>query len=98
MRFEVTNRQFWRFVAETGYVTDPERAGHGHVWTDRWRAVDGADWLTLTDIAAQDGWQRQIVDLDAFAGHVVALRFVWRPASSRPADRWLIDRVAIELR
>lgn len=44
MRFEVTNRQFRRFVAVTGYVTDPERAGHGHVWTDRWRAVDGADW------------------------------------------------------
>ncbi len=44
MRFEATNRQFQRFVAETGYVTDPERAGHGHVWTDRWRAVDGADW------------------------------------------------------
>ena len=44
MRFEVTNRQFRRFVAETRYVTDPERAGHGHVWTDRWRAVEGADW------------------------------------------------------
>ena len=44
MRFEVTNRQFRRFIAESSYVTDPERVGHGYVWTNQWRAVDGADW------------------------------------------------------
>jgi formylglycine-generating enzyme required for sulfatase activity len=44
MRHEVTNRAFARFVAATGYRTDAERAGHGYVWTDRWRAVAGADW------------------------------------------------------
>lgn len=43
-RTEVTNRQFAAFVAATGHVTDPERAGEGYVWTDRWRPVRGADW------------------------------------------------------
>lgn len=45
MRLEVTQREFGEFVAATGYVTDAQRSGEGHVWTDRWRAVRGADWL-----------------------------------------------------
>jgi formylglycine-generating enzyme required for sulfatase activity len=45
MRTEVTNREFREFVEATGYVTDAQRSGEGHVWTDRWRAVRGADWL-----------------------------------------------------
>ena len=61
-------------------------------------SVDGADWLTLAEIAPADDWQRPVVDLDPFAGHVVAVRFVWRAASPRPGDRWLIDRVTIEMR
>ena len=44
MRHEVTNREFAAFIAATGHRTDPERSGSGYVWTDRWRAVDGADW------------------------------------------------------
>lgn len=44
MRYEVTNREFARFVRATGHVTDPERGGAGYVWTDRWRLVTGADW------------------------------------------------------
>ena len=41
---EVTNREFAKFVAETGHVTDVEKSGEGYVWTDRWRPVTGADW------------------------------------------------------
>jgi formylglycine-generating enzyme required for sulfatase activity len=44
MRHEVTNRAFAAFVEETGYITDPERRGAGHVWDGRWRLVDGANW------------------------------------------------------
>ncbi len=43
-RLEVTNAEFASFVAATGHVSDPERAGAGYVWTDRWRLVAGADW------------------------------------------------------
>lgn len=43
-RHEVTNTEFEAFVAATGYLSDPERAGQGYVWTDRWRLVPGADW------------------------------------------------------
>ena len=42
---EVTNREFREFVAATGYVTDARRSRIGHVWTDRWRPVAGANWL-----------------------------------------------------
>lgn len=41
---EVTNRAFAKFVAATGHVSDPEKAGEGYVWTDKWRSVKGADW------------------------------------------------------
>ena len=44
MRDEVTNAQFRKFVNDTNYVTDVERAGHGYVWTDRWRTIDGLSW------------------------------------------------------
>ena len=44
MRHEVSNAQFAAFVAATGYVTAPERAGKGWVWEPRWRLVAGADW------------------------------------------------------
>lgn len=44
MRFEVTNRDFAKFAAETFHITDPERSGIGHVWKDKWRAVKKADW------------------------------------------------------
>ena len=45
MRYEVTNRQFARFVTETGHVTDPEKRGFGWVWKNRrWSRVSGAVW------------------------------------------------------
>ncbi len=44
MRHEVTNAQYAAFVAESGHLSDPERAGTGYVWTDRWRPKAGADW------------------------------------------------------
>jgi formylglycine-generating enzyme required for sulfatase activity len=50
---EVTNREFTEFVRATGHVTDPERSGEGYVWTDRWRAVTGADWRS--NAPAQSG-------------------------------------------
>ncbi len=44
MPFEVTNRLFASFVAESGYRTNASRPGSRYVWDGRWRAVAGADW------------------------------------------------------
>jgi sulfatase modifying factor 1 len=46
-RYEVTNRDFSRFVAATHYVTESEKQGSSGVFdpgTARWGAVKGADW------------------------------------------------------
>jgi len=44
MRNEVTNRQFAAFVAATGHRTDVEANGAAHLWTERWRRAQAADW------------------------------------------------------
>ncbi len=44
---EVTNRQFARFVSDTGYVTVAEKwkwSGVFHPKTGKWEATEGADW------------------------------------------------------
>jgi len=44
-QYEVTNRDFRRFVEETGYITDAEREGSGEVvGEDGWHTQAGADW------------------------------------------------------
>ena len=72
MRFEVTNRQYAEFVAATGHRPRLERPGFGYVWSDRWRAVPGADWRhphgPSSDIAgANDHPVVQVSALDAQA-------------------------------
>ena len=44
MRTEVTNRQFKRFVDETGYRTTVEMSGEGYVWWKKWQSIKQADW------------------------------------------------------
>lgn len=44
---EVTNRQFSRFVAQTGYLTTAEQRGWSYVFDKqekRWKKTSGADW------------------------------------------------------
>lgn len=44
-KYEVTNREFLRFVEETGYITQVEKNGWGWVWVGKkWRRVRGANW------------------------------------------------------
>ena len=43
-RYETTNREFEKFAARTGYVTDAETSGEGWHWDGQWRAIPGANW------------------------------------------------------
>jgi formylglycine-generating enzyme len=44
-RYPVTNSQFARFIAATGYKTTAECEGSGSTWTgSQWEQVIGADW------------------------------------------------------
>ncbi|MGI9505489.1 MAG: formylglycine-generating enzyme family protein [Geminicoccaceae bacterium] len=76
MRHEVTNQAFAAFVAQTGHVTDVERAGEGYVWTGRWRLIEGADWRRPSgpgsDIIDRDNHpvvQVSRNDAEAFCAH-----------------------------
>ena len=76
MRLEVTNAQFARFVAETGYRTDPARSGETFVWWNRWRKVKGADWRhpngpqsSIEGLDRHPVMQVSARDADAFCAH-----------------------------
>ncbi len=76
MAREVTNAQFAAFVRATGHVTDVENNREGHVWTDKWRRLDGADWRHPhgPDSAADPDGDLPVVqvsarDAAAFCGH-----------------------------
>ena len=45
-KFEVTNRQFKKFVDATGYITDAEKQGWGYLWegSNEWPRPKGASW------------------------------------------------------
>ncbi len=45
-KYEVTNRQFKKFVDATGYVTDAEKQGWGYLWegSNEWPRPEGASW------------------------------------------------------
>ncbi|WP_282607931.1 formylglycine-generating enzyme family protein [Pelagibius sp. Alg239-R121] len=76
MRLEVTNAQFRRFVAESGYRTTVEQKGAGFVWWSRWDLLTGADWRrpqgpgsTIADKAEHPVVQISAQDGDAFCRH-----------------------------
>lgn len=61
-------------------------------------SVDGHTWQPLADVPPSDDWTGVDVDLSAFAGQVVYLRFVMdaAPPGGRPQDaRWEIRRLVI---
>jgi serine/threonine-protein kinase len=57
-KYLVTNAQFKKFVAETGYKTDAEKEGSGLVRLGRrWKKVEGANWGVpdgLSDVEGRD--------------------------------------------
>lgn len=76
MRFEVTNAQFGRFLAESGYTTDVERRGEGYTWWRRWQSVAGANWRQpqgpasdILDLEDHPVVQVSARDAEAFCRH-----------------------------
>ena len=42
---EVTNEMFAKFIDDTGYETDAQKAGSSYVYKDgSWQKISGADW------------------------------------------------------
>jgi hypothetical protein len=69
------------------------RASTAHVQV----SLDGRTWQTLGPVPESPDWQPVDVDLSAFAGQVVYVRFTFdavAPAESAPPDIWQIRNVA----
>ena len=57
-------------------------------------SVDGVTWLTAAVATASDDWTHLSVDLSAFAGHLVGIRFAF---DGRPPDLWRIGALAFQI-
>jgi hypothetical protein len=63
-------------------------------------SADGANWQTAQAVTASAAWTPVEVDLSAYNGQLIQVRFVWQgsPAASAEAQvLWLLDRLAVLL-
>ena len=59
-------------------------------------SLDGAEWTAVGEVPTGDGWLTADVDLGAYAGQAIYLRFVLRPtAIDAPVDQWFMTDVWI---
>ena len=63
-------------------------------------SVDGEPWQTLAHVPVSDDWLNLSIDLSAFAGHVVRMRFVLDAGAVEATDpkRWQIRNAVLILR
>ncbi len=54
--------------------------------------LDGVTWLTAALVQPSDDWTPVSVDLGAFAGRLVAIRFVF---DGKPPDAWRIGNLTL---
>jgi len=63
-------------------------------------SFDGVTWMPVAILSASDTWQTAEVDLHAYRGQMIYLRFVWLSRLPQPddvaMDMWLLDEVRIE--
>lgn len=69
----VTNERFWKFVEETGYLTEAEQLGNSFVFehflppdappsqsvaaAPWWRVINGANWRSIFGPESEDAWK-----------------------------------------
>lgn len=61
---------------------------------------DGQNWILLDTIVPSIGWTEQMVDLSAYLGQNIQVRFVWfyvPPAPDTIPDSWIINNVEVSL-
>ncbi len=56
--------------------------------------VSSGEWQTVAIVNASDDWAETLVNLRAYSGQIVTLRFAWIATAS--ADRWSIDMVGVD--
>ncbi len=68
----------------------PEQIQRGHA-THR---HGGGEWLTIAMVQPSSDWAETLVNLSAYSGQVINLRFAWIATTS--ADTWSVDMVGVD--
>ncbi len=61
-------------------------------------SADGENWTLLHTVAPAEVWAEVVVDLPAYIGQTLWLRFVWfftPPDADQPPDFWLVDAIQV---
>jgi len=83
--YNATSLSFWhRYEIEEGW-------DYGRVQV----SGDGGPWATLATYTGFEGWQQVDVDLSAFAGQDIGIRFLLETDYSVTEDGWYIDDVVL---
>jgi hypothetical protein len=83
-------------AARQPHLSFESRRPDGRASAELQVSVDGVSWQTIVEVPATEDWTTIGVDLNAFAGSLIHVRFVLHPGPGSAAGTWSLAGLRIE--